>query len=517
MRNWLEPEAFTFPRPSGLNSVRRTLLLPALALAFGLLLAGCSFLQPDFSAGLEPQPTAGPARAESPTAAAPEPTRLLTQPVAAEVNEPAPITEAAPVPAAVAEPDRNAATEADPAPADAAAATETTETAGNGAAGPLSNILGDNVTQVTPPGEGDGGSSPPPQLSGLSPTDIVAAREQVLKDIYDSSLPSVVLIRVSRNLGPLSDRPDIPDIPGIPDDFFERSGGTGFVWDDQGHIITNHHVVTEADRLIVVLPNRVEMEAEFLGSDPDSDLAVIKVSDPDNLLIPVTLGDSDEVYMGQLAVAIGNPFGQEFSITTGIISGIGRTIRSGHSPFSIPEVLQTDAPINPGNSGGPLLDRKGHVIGVNTQIISRTGVNSGIGFAVPVNIAKSVVPDLIQRGEYHYSWLGISGASVLPDAAEAMALPRATQGALVVEVVPGSPAHQAGLQGSRDSFMLEGRPLPIGGDIIVAIDGTAIDSIDDVIAFLVGKTRPGQEVVMDVIRDGQPEQLTVTLGTRPGP
>ena len=369
---------------------------------------------------------------------------------------------------------------------------------------------------VTPP-EGGPLAGIGSQLTGLTAADIVGAREEVLRDIYDRSLPSMVLIRVSRNLGQASRRPSIPDIPGIPDDFFERSGGSGFVWDDQGHIITNHHVVTESDRIIVSLPDRTEMEAEFLGSDPDSDLAVLRVSDPDGLLRPVTLGDSDAVYMGQLAVAIGNPFGQEFSITTGIISGIGRTIRSGHSPFSIPEVLQTDAPINPGNSGGPLLDRNGHVIGVNTQIISRTGVNSGIGFAVPINIAKQVVPAIIETGEYRYSWLGISGASIGPEVAEAMEMPRATRGALVIEVVPGSPAHRAGLQGSDRILVFEGLELPIGGDIIVAINGKPVTTIDDVIAFLVGKTRPGQEITMDVIRDGSPETLTVTLGTRPGP
>ena len=496
MRKQPDPQAFITSLPSRWKAVRRTLLLPALALTLGLFFAGCSFLQPDFSAGREDSPA---------TEARPQPAQVRSIAVEREsgASSPADVIEEL--------------TTADGAEASPVAVqSRQNATADSGAAGPLSNILGDNVTQVTPPGEGDN-SRPRPQLSGLSPTDIVAAQEQVLKDIYDSSLPSVVLIRISRNLGPLADRPDIPDIPGIPEDFFERSGGTGFVWDDQGHIITNHHVVTEADRLIVVLPNRVEMEAEFLGSDPDSDLAVIKVSDFDNLLAPVTLGDSDEVYMGQLAVAMGNPFGQEFSITTGIISGIGRTIRSGHSPFSIPEVLQTDAPINPGNSGGPLLDRNGDVIGVNTQIISRTGVNSGIGFAVPINIAKQVVPAIINDGEYRYSWLGISGTSVLPDVAEAMDLPRSTQGALVIEVVPGGPAHQGGLRGSEDNFMLEGLELPVGGDVIVAIDGTPVKTIDDVISFLVGKTKPEQEIRLDVIRDGNPEQLTVTLGTRPGP
>ena len=485
-------------------SIRSNLLLPLAVAAFSVIMAGCSFLQPDFSDGRveEPAATATAGEPEARSVTLEESPDSLRQISSATDGEPAP---AEPI---------SASTQRVPEP-DAASIKGDATDAADTPAGPLNDILGDNVPEVSSPGEG-GGGAPRPQLSGLTPLEIVAAQDQVLRDIYETTLPSVVYIRISRNLGAMAERPNIPDIPNIPDDFFERSGGSGFVWDDQGHIVTNHHVVTEADRIIVMLPNRVEMEAEFLGSDPDSDLAVLRVSDPDGFLKAATLGDSDDVAMGQLAAAVGNPFGQEFSITAGIVSGIGRTIRSGHSQFSIPEVIQTDAPINPGNSGGPLLDRNGHIIGVNTQIISRSGASSGIGFAVPINIARQVVPSIIGQGEYEYSWLGISGATLRPDLAEAMDLPRRTQGALVIDVVRNGPAENAGMEGSEETLELEGMELPVGGDIIVAIDGDPVETIDDVIAYLVANTRPDQEVVMEVLRDGETVQLTVKLGTRPG-
>ena len=203
-------------------------------------------------------------------------------------------------------------------------------------------------------------------------------------------------------------------------------------------------------------------------------------------------------------------------MTTGIVSALGRTIRSGNSAFSIPEVIQTDAPINPGNSGGPLLDRHGRVIGVNTQILSRTGSSSGVGFSVPINTAKQVIPVLIEDGNYEYSWLGITGSTLRPEVADRMGLPRETFGALVIHVSGDSPADRAGLRGSDDSFTMEGVDYPTGGDVIVAIDGVPVRDMNDLIAFLVGNTRPGDKVAMEVMREGQKrESLEVTLGTRP--
>jgi 2-alkenal reductase len=266
----------------------------------------------------------------------------------------------------------------------------------------------------------------------------------------------------------------------------------------------------------VVFADRTEIEAQVLGTDPDSDLAVLKLEESKDGARPVTLGDSDALRVGQMAVAIGNPFGQEFTMTSGIISAVGRTIRSGNSTFSIPEVVQSDAPINPGNSGGPLLDRQGRVVAVTTQIISRSGVNAGIGFSVPINTAKRVIPALIEEGRYEYSWLGISGVTLRPEVAERMDLPRETGGALVIQVVGDSPAERAGLKGSDSTVTIEGVQHPVGGDIIVAIEGTVLPQMNDLIAFLTGNTRPGDKVVLDIIREGENRgQLEVTLGKRP--
>ena len=357
-------------------------------------------------------------------------------------------------------------------------------------------------------------------FADIDPAMVVAAHEQVIKNIYDGALPSVVFIRVSRSmvdleLTPGPDSPDLPNNRRFPEGFFSGTAGSGFVWDDAGHIVTNHHVVEGAERVTVVWSDDRELDAEVLGSDPDSDLALLKVTAEPGSLTPVTLGDSDTVTVGQVVAALGNPFGHEFSITSGIISGVGRTIRSGNSPFSIPEVLQTDASLNPGNSGGPLLDRRGQVIGVNTQIISRTGANSGIGFAVPINIAKQVIPALLADGQFNYAWLGISGSTLSPAVADLMDLPRDTRGALVMDVMPDSPAARAGLRGSNQEEMLEGLPVSVGGDIIVAIEGSPVTGIDDVITYLVTQTRPEQQVTLEVLRDGGREEVEVTLGVRP--
>jgi S1-C subfamily serine protease len=279
--------------------------------------------------------------------------------------------------------------------------------------------------------------------------------------------------------------------------------------------VTNHHVVNNATDISVTFANGETISAEVLGSDPNADLAVLQVDLPASELQPVPLGDSSSLQVGQLAIAIGNPFGQEFTMTSGIISAVGRTIRSGNTLFSIPEVIQTDAPINPGNSGGPLLNRQGEVVGINTQIISRSGANSGIGFAVPINTAKQVVPTLIRGEQYEYAWLGITGRTVTPDIAEIMELSEDTKGALVIAVSEDGPAEKAGLQGT-DQISNTDEEQEIGGDIITAIDGQSIDTMDDLITYLIAETRPGDTVTLDVIHaDGQQEQIEVTLGIRP--
>lgn len=354
-----------------------------------------------------------------------------------------------------------------------------------------------------------------PQLSALDADGIVAAQEQVMSGIYERLVPSVVRIRSVRQLDQTG---SLPGVPGTPD--FERSSGSGFVWDDQGHIVTNHHVIDGADRVTVIFADDTELDATLLGSDPDSDLAVLQVEDSDHPMPPVVLGDSSAVRVGNIAVAIGNPFGQEFTITSGIISAVGRTIRSGNSQFSIPQVIQTDAPINPGNSGGPLLDRQGRVIGVNTQIISNNGASSGIGFAVPINAAKRVIPGLIEHGRYEYAWLGISGTTLTGDTAELAGLPRNTRGTLIIEVAPGGPADKGGLLGSDATSTIDGLEFPVGGDVIVAINGNPIEEMDQLITYLIENTSPGGKVEIEFFRDGESgdarETLTVTLGKRPG-
>ncbi len=362
--------------------------------------------------------------------------------------------------------------------------------------------------------------------------DLVAAYEKTLIDVYQENLGSVVNIRVTQKLdhqvsndnfqfpfspfnlpGPYQG----PLLPQTPEEFYNRGQGSGFVWDKEGHIVTNYHVIEDATAVEVIFADDTTISAEVIGTDPDADLAVIKVDLPEVELQPLVLGDSDALQVGQMAIAIGNPFGQEFTMTSGIVSAVGRTIRSGNSPFSIPEVIQTDAPINPGNSGGPLLNRAGEVIGINTQIISRSGANAGIGFAVPINIAKQIVPILIQGEDFEYAWLGISGASLSSEVIDFMKLPEDTKGAMVVNVTQDGPADEAGLQGSDKTLTVAGQDYQLGGDVITGINDQPVEAMNDLITYLVEETRPGDEVVLDVIRaDGEAEEITVTLGTRPG-
>lgn len=358
-------------------------------------------------------------------------------------------------------------------------------------------------------------------------TDMVAAYEQALTNLYQDALPSVVNIRVTQKIeqqtngsefsfpfGPFG--PFEGPLPQTPEEFYRRGQGSGFVWDKEGHIVTNYHVVEDATNVEVVFANQKTVSAEVVGTDPDADLAVIKVDLPADELTPVTLGDSDALQVGQLAVAIGNPFGQEFTMTSGIISAVGRTIRSGNSPFSIPEVIQTDAPINPGNSGGPLLNRRGEVIGINTMILSRSGANAGIGFAVPINIAKQVVPTLIKGEKYEYAWLGITGATLSPEVADFMKVPAGTKGALVVDVVKDGPADKAGLKGSDKTLKVAGEEFQLGGDVIIGINNRPVEDMDDLITYLIEETRPGDEVTLEVIRpNGEHETVKVTLEARP--
>ena len=357
--------------------------------------------------------------------------------------------------------------------------------------------------------------APPVQGGGM-------AEEELLTGLYERVSPSVVHIRVTQKVeggqtSPLPQWPGMPPLPNMPQtpgEFYRHGEGSGFVWDEAGHIVTNYHVVEGASSVDVHFFDGTVVEAEVIGQDKQSDIAVLQVDPQATELRPVVLGDSDALKVGQMAIAIGNPFGQTWTMTRGIISALGRTIRSGDNPFAIPEMIQTDAAINPGNSGGPLLDSAGRVIGMNTMILSRSGASAGVGFAVPINIVKQVVPELIKSGEYAYPWLGIQGRDLWPEDVEAMDLP-GQQGALVVSVVQDSPADKAGLRGSDRTITVDGEETQTGGDVIVAVDDEPVNGMDDLITYLVRHTRPDQKITLTVIRDGKKIEVDVTLGKRP--
>ncbi|OGO28752.1 MAG: hypothetical protein A2Z16_11005 [Chloroflexi bacterium RBG_16_54_18] len=364
---------------------------------------------------------------------------------------------------------------------------------------------------------------------GLPPVegsaDFLAAYQGTLENLYKAVNPSVVNIRVvqkvdaSDALGQLQQFPffNLPQGQEPPEQY--QSGlGSGFVWDEDGHIVTNNHVINGADKIEVTFSDGSIVSAEVVGSDPDSDLAVLKVDVPASELVPVQLADSQDVSVGQLAIAIGNPFGLQGTMTTGIVSAIGRSIPASETSaqsYTIPDVIQTDAPINPGNSGGVLVDVSGRVVGVTAAIQSTNGSNAGIGFAIPSSIVSQVVPALIKDGKFVHSWLGISGTNMVPDLAKAMDLPEGQRGALVIEVIPDSPAEKAGLRGSEQTVTIDGQEVNVGGDVITAIDGQSVNGISDLIAYLASSTAVGQKVELSLLRDGEQDTVDVTLAARP--
>lgn len=373
--------------------------------------------------------------------------------------------------------------------------------------------------------------------------DIVTSQTYI--DLYEQLNRSVVNVQVVSEGVPFNPSqfqiipqdPNDPNAPELPEGFPnlpenieprpQQSQGSGFVYDKEGHIITNNHVVADAIRITVVFSDDSEAEATVVGTDPGSDLAVIKIDvDPDRLF-PVTIGDSDGLRVGQLVAAIGNPFGLSGSMSTGIISGLGRLLPGGAAApggarFNIPDIIQTDTAINPGNSGGPLLNLDGEVIGVNTAIqtngSSAFGVTpsfGGIGYVVPANILRQVVPQLIETGEISYPWLGISGTTLDNDLALAMDLPAEQEGVLVFSVLENSPADKAGLRGSEEQITIDGFDAFIGGDIIIQMNDEPIRDFDDLLAYIVRRTSVGQTVTLEIIRDGEPQTVELTLEARP--
>ncbi len=349
--------------------------------------------------------------------------------------------------------------------------------------------------------------------------------------VYEQVNPSVVNIHVVQEQQVSSPQMQLPGspflpFPGLPENQgpqYTQGLGSGFVWDKQGDIITNNHVIDGADKIDVTFSDGTTVPGEVIGADPNSDLAVVKVNLPEEKLQPVQLADSTQVKVGQIAIAIGNPFGLQETMTVGIISGLGRLLpvsegdaAIGAGPtYSIPDIIQTDAPINPGNSGGVLVNDQGQVIGVTAAIESPTQASAGIGFVIPAAIVQRVVPTLIETGNYEHPYLGISGITLNPDLAKAMDLNTDQRGALVEEIVPNGPADKAGLHASERQVTINGQDIPVGGDLITAIDGQSINGIDDLIAYLNDNTEVGQSITLTVLRNGQQIDLSVTLEARP--
>ncbi len=350
------------------------------------------------------------------------------------------------------------------------------------------------VIAQAPPAEPMATPVPLPTVAAIPVAAFDQSLQDQLVDIYRKINPSVVHIFV---------------FDQIEDTSLPLGTGSGFVFDEEGHIVTNNHVVTEGERFEVVFANGLRRSAELIGADVDSDLGVLQVDELPEDVSPISLSDSRDLQVGQFVIAIGNPFGEAGSMSVGIVSGLGRTLESqriaeGGGRYSLPEVIQTDAAINPGNSGGPLLDLQGEVVGVNSAISTRTGTNSGVGFSIPVNAVKQIVPRLILDGAYTYPFIGIRMLSLNLELQEQLDLPVAA-GAYVTEVTDDSPAKDAGLIGANGP----------GGDLIIAVDGTEIISSDDLIAYLVFESEVGQTVDLTVLRDGEEIMVPLTLGERP--
>jgi len=349
------------------------------------------------------------------------------------------------------------------------------------------------------------GSSPPAapigDTTGLSAQSAsIAGLESTLEYIYAQTNPSVVNIEVETAAG--------------------GALGSGFIWDTNGHIVTNNHVIADATNISITFADGTIIPGRLLGIDPDSDLAVVKVDNVSSVeLKPVTMADSTQLKVGQLAIAIGNPFGLQGTLTVGFVSALGRLVPVDENAvgptYNIPDIIQTDASLNPGNSGGVLLDSQGKVIGVTQSMSSTSGSSAGVGFAIPAAIVNQVVPALIKTGHYDHPYLGLVVFSLVPDVARAMNLTANQRGALVEGVTAGGPADKAGLKASQQNATINGQDFQIGGDIIIAFNTQAVRSSDDLITYL-GRMEAGQTATLTVLRNGSQVQITVVIGVRPG-
>ncbi len=321
------------------------------------------------------------------------------------------------------------------------------------------------------------------------------ALEDTLRGIYDRVNPSVVFILVATQLG--------------------GGSGSGFVYDFDGHIVTNNHVVAGAEQMQVIFSDGTRREARVVGLNEDADLAVIKVDTLPEGIQPIPLSDSNQVDVGQFVVAIGNPFGEQGSMSLGIVSALGRSLESerdtgGFGRYQLPQVIQTDAPINPGNSGGPLLNLSGNVVGVNSAIRTATGTNSGVGFSIPVNAVRLMIPEMIETGSYRFPYMGAGFASEGSTALilSEMGYNETVTGAYISNVVTGQPSERAGLIAADNV-------TGFNGDLITAIDGTPIHNFDDLNAYLVFNTTVGQTIQLTVLRNREEITVPLTLAARP--
>ena len=381
------------------------------------------------------------------------------------------------------------------------------------AAQPLQNAVASTPVDALP--VSNNAPRPEIQIPTAVPEQIVQAADAeylMLTNLYDRITPAVVNIEA--------------EVISAVTQLVDTSRGSGFIYDGEGHIITNAHVIKDARIIRVTFNDGYVTSGEVVGLDTYSDLGVIKVDVTADRMRPLALSNSDFVRVGQRTIAIGNPFGLNSSMSVGIVSGLGRTLRSAElidqealRGFQNPSIIQTDTPINPGNSGGPLLNSEGDVIGVATAIRTDSGVFQGVGFAVPANTVRRVVPELIERGRVDYSWIGISvapeelgfGVAAL---AEPLELP-VNSGVLIRGVNAGSPAADAGLRGGDAITELRGYSLCIGGDIVVAVNDQYVDNMDELVAYLVVNTKPGDTVTLRIVRDRDTFELPVTLRNRP--
>jgi len=341
--------------------------------------------------------------------------------------------------------------------------------------------------------------------SSSSPSSPSSSFANVFKRVENS----VVQITSTR-----SDPNQVTIINGVPATGRSTALGSGFVYDNQGHIITNHHVIDGATTADVTFTDGNTYSAKVIGKDPDADIAVLQITDnfSEEKVIPLPIANSSNIRTAEPVVAIGNPFGLSGTITTGIVSAQGRLLPNPDTGFSIPNGIQTDAAINPGNSGGPLLNMQGQVVGMNTAILSGTGGFSGLGFAIPSNIIIRIVPTLIQKGSYDHPWLGISGGSMTADVAQSAGLPVNYKGVVVSSIQSGSPADKAGLKGTTRDII---GPNTHIGDIITAIDGRTVKRIDDIINYIEMHKSVGSNVKLTINRNGQTKDLNAVLQARP--